>query len=412
MDGMAGTPSDGAVLSAGSQPPADGALPAAASLAAAAAGELSWYLHVPYCASRCGYCDFNTYTAEELVGAPRSGWADAAIAEVRLARRVLGDLDLPAPTVFIGGGTPTLLPPADLGRVVRSIAAEFGLADGAEVTVEANPDNLTAAVLDGLRAAGADRLSIGMQSADPRTLQVLERTHRADELPGAVHRARAAGFRRLSLDVIYGTPGEDAQQWQRTLDAVTALDPDHVSAYCLGIEPGTRLGAALRAGRIAPVDPDEAADRYHAADEHLARHGYTWYEISNWARPGQQCRHNLVYWRSGSWWGAGPGAHSHIGGVRWWNRKHPAAWTAALRAGTSPAAGREVLDRAAREQEAVLLGLRLAEGLPLAALPAAAVPMAAGWVADGLAERCGPDRVVLTRRGRLLADGLALQALA
>jgi oxygen-independent coproporphyrinogen-3 oxidase len=368
---------------------------------------------VPFCASRCGYCDFNTYTAAELGGgASRATWAATAVAEVRLARRVLAGLDLPAPTVFFGGGTPTLLPPADLGAVLRAIEEEFGLAPGAEVTVEANPDTLSGPVLDGLLAAGADRLSIGMQSAVPRTLALLERSHDAQDLPAAVARARTAGFDRISLDVIYGTPGETQEQWLTTLDAVTGLSPDHVSAYCLGIEPGTRLGAALRAGRLAPVDDDEAADRYLATEEHLTRHGYHWYEVSNWARPGQQCRHNLVYWRGGSWWGAGPGAHSHVAGVRWWNHRHPAAWTAALAAGASPAQGREVLGAAERADEAVLLGIRLAQGLPVDLLPGDGAAIRRRWVAQGLAEPHPADRVVLTAQGRLLADGLVLQVLA
>jgi oxygen-independent coproporphyrinogen-3 oxidase len=397
----------------GDAAPVDGALPAAARAEAAATGAMSWYVHVPFCTTRCGYCDFTTYTAPELGGgASRRSWADTAEAEVRFARAVLGDADLPAPTVFFGGGTPTLLPPQDLGRVLRTIGEEFGLVPGAEVTVEANPDTLTAEVLNGLREAGVDRVSIGMQSAVPQTLQLLERTHRAEELPDVVVRARAAGFDRLSLDVIYGSPGESAQQWQRTLDAVTALAPDHVSAYCLGIEEGTRLGAALRASRIAPVDQDEAADRYLAAQEHLARHGLAWYEVSNWAAPGQECRHNLVYWRGGNWWGAGPGAHSHVAGVRWWNVRHPAAWTAALAAGASPAQGREVLGAAERADEAVLLGIRLAQGLPVDLLPGDGAAIRRRWVAQGLAEPHPADRVVLTAQGRLLADGLVLQVLA
>jgi putative oxygen-independent coproporphyrinogen III oxidase len=375
---------------------------------------MSWYFHVPFCRARCGYCDFNTYTATELRGgvSPDS-WADAAIAEIRLARDVLAGLAAPAPTVFFGGGTPSLLPPAALGRVLGALRGEFGIAADAEITAEANPDDVTDGLLDGWLAAGVNRVSIGMQSAVPRTLTVLERSHRAADLPAVAARVRRSGMPRMSVDLIYGTPGETPAEWAASLGAALALEPDHVSAYCLGIEDGTKLGARLRAGRIPPVDPDEAAERYEAADEMLERHGYHWYEISNWALPGQECRHNVAYWRGSAWWGAGPGAHSHVAGVRWWNLRHPSPWSAALAAGRSPAAGREVLSDEQRRTEHVMLGIRLASGLPVAAL-ASGPQLVSSWVAQGLARWSGrdPDVFVLTRAGRLLADHLALEALA
>jgi oxygen-independent coproporphyrinogen-3 oxidase len=405
MDRVPGLPPEGEPA------PADGSLPAAA-LAELAGSGLSWYLHVPFCRSRCGYCDFNTYTAAELGGGVSlAGWADTAIAEIRLARRVLGEIDTPAPTVFFGGGTPSMLPAADVSRVIHALGAEFGLQGGAEITLEANPDDLTDEVAHGLREAGVNRISLGMQSAVPATLAVLERTHRASDMPAVVRRIRAAGFDRLSVDLIYGTPGESEGDWDATMRAALALEPDHVSAYCLGIEEGTRLGALQRAGRLPPVDPDEAADRYLATDQFLGVHGLHWYEISNWAAPGQECRHNLVYWRGGSWWGVGPGAHSHVGGVRWWNLRHPRTWTAALVEGRSPAQAREVLDREQRAMERLMLGIRLAEGAPTAWLHGGTAT-AASWVAQGLAEWLEPDRRFrLTPQGRLLADGLALSAL-
>lgn len=393
--------------------PADGALPAPALTELARQGGLSWYFHVPYCRTRCGYCDFNTYTAPELRGgAGAATWAATAVAELRLARRVLGDLDVPAPTVFIGGGTPSLLPPSDLAEVLSVMRAEFGMTADVEVTAEANPDDVTDALLDGWAAAGINRISLGMQSAVPATLRVLERTHRADALPAVADRVRSSGIGQLSVDLIYGTPGESAAQWRQSLSAALELRPNHVSAYCLGIEEGTRLGAQLRAGAIAPVDPDEAADRYHATDEVLAGHGYHWYEISNWAQPGAECRHNLQYWRSGAWWGVGPGAHSHIGGVRWWNLRHPRPWTAALREGRSPGQGREILTADQRREEALLLGIRLAEGMPVQAVPGGGDRVAA-WAREGMADLLGPsgERFRLTRRGRLLADRLVLDAL-
>ncbi len=399
-------------LPEGQPAPGDGTLPPGALQALAADAGLSWYLHVPFCRTRCGYCDFNTYTASELgPGVSAATWADTASAEVRLARRVLDGIDAPAPTVFFGGGTPSQLPPADLGKVLRVLRGEFGVLPDAEITVEANPDDVTDELLDGLLSAGVNRISLGMQSAVPQTLALLQRTHRHDDLPQAVRRIRRSGVRSLSVDLIYGSPGESAEQWRQTLQAALALEPDHISAYCLGIEEGTRLGAQVRAGILSAVDPDAAADRYEACDELLAAHGLRWYEISNWARPGQECRHNLAYWRSRSWWGAGPGAHSHVGGVRWWNRRHPRAWTASLAQGASPAEARETLTAQQQRDERVLLGIRLAEGLPAGLIRAATVQ---GWVSQGAAEwidgAAGAFR--LTRSGRLIADRLALEGLS
>ena len=393
--------------------PVDGAVPSSSLTALAGQQSLSWYLHVPYCRVRCGYCDFNTYTAAELRdGAAAATWAATAVAEIRLARRVLAGIDAPAPTVFIGGGTPSLLPPADIAEVLRVLRAEFGLTRDAEVTAEANPDDVSEELLDGWAAAGVNRISRGMQSAVGHTLRILDRTHRADQLPAVADRIHRSGIARMSLDLIYGTPGETAADWRRSLDAALALRPDHLSAYCLGIEEGTRLGAQLRAGAITAVDQDEAADRYTVADEVLAEHGFDWYEISNWALPGAQCRHNLGYWRGASWWGVGPGAHSHIAGVRWWNVRHPGSWTTALRDGRSPGQGREVLTDEQQREEALLLGIRLAEGLPAAAVPGGQHQVAV-WIRDGRAEWLGApgSRFRLTRAGRLLADRLVLDAL-
>ena len=343
-------------------------------------GRLGVYLHVPFCATRCGYCDFNTYTAlelgpPELPGASAAGWADTALAEIDLAATVLGRAGLPArevSTVFVGGGTPTLLAAADLVRALDGVRSRFGLAAGAEVTTEANPDSVTAASLAELAAGGFTRVSFGMQSAVPSVLATLDRTHDPRRLPSVVAWAREAGL-QVSLDLIYGTPGETDADWVTSLDAVTSLAPDHVSAYALVVEEGTALAAQVRRGRVPEPDPDVLATRYELADEALGGAGLDWYEVSNWARgDGTACRHNLGYWRGDDWWGVGPGAHSHVGGVRWWNVKHPAAWAKRLAGGTSPAAAREVLDADARRSEAVLLGVRLREGLDPAALPAGA----------------------------------------
>jgi putative oxygen-independent coproporphyrinogen III oxidase len=384
----------------GDPAPPDGALPDEA-LDTLGRNGFGVYVHVPYCAHRCGYCDFNTYVDD--TGAAAS-YADAAIAEIRLAARVLRE-PVPASTVFFGGGTPTLLPPADLARILRAVADEIGLAPGAEVTTEANPETLDPSVLAALREAGFDRLSLGMQSAVPHVLATLERRHTAGRPERCVEEARAAGFERVSLDLIYGTPGETDDDWRASVDAVLAADPGHVSAYSLTVEPGTRLHAGG-----AVVDGDVQADRYELVDDALAAAGYGWYEISNWARTEvDRCRHNELYWRDGDWWGVGPGAHSHVGGVRWWNVRLPRDHAAALAEGRSPAQAREVLDDETRRIERVLLGVRLAAGHPVTDLddPARAVPLAEDGLLDGAALAEG--RLVLTRRGRLLADAVVLR---
>jgi putative oxygen-independent coproporphyrinogen III oxidase len=397
------------VLPEGEPVPVDGALPASA-VEGVGGRALGFYVHVPFCTVRCGYCDFNTYTASDLgPGVSRSSYADDAIAEIRLARRVLGDADVPVSTVFFGGGTPTLLPPGDLRRVLAAVRDEFGLLPGAEVTTEANPDSVDAAALGRLREGGLTRVSFGMQSAVPHVLRVLDRTHDPDRVPSAVDWARRAGFDQLSLDLIYGTPGESLEDWCRSVEAALACGPDHVSAYALIVEDGTALARRIRRGEVAGVDDDDLADKYLAVDEALARAGFDWYEVSNWARsPDAVCRHNLLYWTGANWWGAGPGAHSHIGGVRWWNVKHPAAYAERLGAGLSPGHGREVLDEETRRVERVLLETRLHGGLPVEVLDDAGRSALTAQVdrglVDGRAARGG--RVVLTARGRLLADAV------
>jgi oxygen-independent coproporphyrinogen-3 oxidase len=370
-----------------------------------------FYVHVPFCRVRCGYCDFNTYTAEELgsglvPGASRATYAEAAIAEVRRARAVLGDRNLPVDTVFFGGGTPTLLDPADLIAVVTAIDAEFGLAAGAEVTTEANPDSVTGATLASLREGGVNRVSFGMQSAVAHVLQVLDRTHDPRRVPDVVAWARAAGFDQVSLDLIYGTPGESVADWERSLDAALACEPDHVSAYSLIVEHGTALARRVRRGEVPAPDEDDLADKYLLADDRLEAAGLGWYELSNWARTDEaRCRHNLLYWTGGDWWGVGPGAHSHVAGVRWWNVKHPAAYAERLAAGRSPVHGHEVLEAETRRVERVLLELRLRSGLPTSTLDETGLAAVPRLEAEGLVVP-SPDRLRLTPRGRLLADAV------
>ena len=304
---------------------------------------LSAYVHVPVCASRCGYCDFNTYTAAELgaqPGSSREAYLQALAGEVALARRTLGPDAPPLQTVFFGGGTPTLLPADELGGLLGRLRDAFGLAPDAEVTTEANPDSVTPASLAALREAGFTRLSFGMQSAVPHVLATLERTHTPGRALDAVRWAREAGFASISLDLIFGTPGESRADWQASVDAALAAGPDHVSAYSLIVEDGTRFAARVRRGELAAPDEDDLADKYELADAAFAAAGLEWYEISNWARPGHACRHNLAYWHGDDWWGFGPGAHSHVDGVRSWNVKHPRGYAERLAAGLAPTADR------------------------------------------------------------------------
>jgi putative oxygen-independent coproporphyrinogen III oxidase len=396
----------------GDPAPADGALPDSATRYAGEA-PFGVYIHVPFCVSRCGYCDFNTYTSAELGGGgSQASYAETAALEIDLARKVLGDADLPAQTVFFGGGTPTVLPPADLVRLLHRVSDAFGLAPDVEVTTEANPESVDRAALDALRAGGFTRISFGMQSAAQHVLQVLDRQHTPGRVQQAVADAHAAGFEHVNVDLIYGTPGESADDWQASLDAAVASGADHVSAYSLIVEDGTRLATRIRRGELPMPDDDVAADRYLMAEETLSRNGFDWYEVSNWARsPQARSRHNLLYWTDADWWGIGPGAHSHVRGVRWWNVKHPTAYAARLREGTSPAHAREVLDDETRRVEAVMLRTRLRPGLPLATLDPAGRQAAARLQTDGLVN-IGDDAVVLTLRGRLLADAVVRELLA
>jgi putative oxygen-independent coproporphyrinogen III oxidase len=400
---MAGQPPDGEAM------PADGSLPlpSADRLGDAPFGI---YVHVPFCVTRCGYCDFNTYTAPELgSGASRESYASLAIGELRQAAKVLAGRAGPVQTVFFGGGTPTLLPAADLIAMLAAIDSEFGLAADAEVTTEANPETVDERLLADLRSGGFTRISLGMQSAVPHVLTVLDRVHSPGRPEQCVAWARAAGFPQVSLDLIYGTPGETDADWRTSLDRALAAGPDHISAYSLIIEEGTRLAARIRRGDLPAPDDDVLADRYLIADERLAAAGLHWYEVSNWAADAQvQCRHNQLYWSGGDWWGVGPGAHSHIAGTRWWNVRHPAAYAERINANVSPGQAREILTDAEQVTERIMLMTRLASGCPVSQLSRAGQAAATEAVADGLASqdafRGGVVR--LTRPGRLLADAV------
>ena len=363
------------------------------------------YVHIPFCTVRCGYCDFNTYTAPELRGLAREDYAASVLDEIALARSIVGER--PLSTVFFGGGTPTLLAADQLTGILAELDARFGLIDGAEVTVEANPDTVTRDSLATLRAGGVTRVSFGMQSAVPSVLATLDRSHDPAVVPQVVRAAQDLGL-ETSVDLIYGTPGETIDDWTASLDAALALDPHHISAYALIIEPGTAIARRIRRGELALVDDDLQAEMYELADARLAAAGYEWYELSNWSRNGAHpSRHNLAYWHDTDWWGFGPGAHSHLDGIRFWNVKHPAAYAERLAAGESPEHDREVLGDGERSDERVLLRTRLREGIPTRELPHP--ERVAELIADGLVDAAEAvrGRVVLTLRGRLLADVVA-----
>lgn len=378
-------------------------LPEVATAGRGHEGPFGVYVHVPFCFSRCGYCDFNTYTPAELGGANPDAWVTALDKELELAAARLG-----APvvdTVFVGGGTPSLLGGARLARVLDHVREHFGLADDAEVTTEANPESTSPEFFETILAAGYTRVALGMQSVSPFVLATLDRIHSPGRPVAAAREARAAGFEHLNMDLIYGTPGETDDDLLRSVDAAVEAGVDHVSAYSLIVEDGTALARRVRSGELPAPESDVAAHRYELVDRQLRAAGMDWYEVSNWSRPGAACRHNLGYWNGGRWWGAGPGAHSYDGALRWWNVKHPNTYAQLLEGSALPVAGFEELSDTDRHTEEVMLRLRMREGLALAVLDERERERAATAVSDGLLHDDG-QRLVLTDRGRLLADAV------
>lgn len=373
---------------------------------------LSAYVHIPFCASRCGYCDFNTYTAAELqrdgTSISAATYPDRVIAEVNWLRKEQASDSRALSTVFFGGGTPTLIDSKELVRILQSLKSTYGFTEDVEVTTEANPDSVTLKDLETLRAGGFTRISFGHQSSAANVLALLERTHTPGKTWEAISDARDAGFEHVSVDLIYGSPGETDSDLAETLDQVSEADVDHVSAYSLIVEPGTRLAARVARGEIPSPSDDVAAHRYELIDAKLSSLGMTWYEVSNWSKPGGECRHNIAYWKNQDWLGIGPGAHAHTAGTRSWNLKHPAAWAARVDEGVSAIADSEVLEPMDVEHENIMLGLRLREGLSLSVLGEAAVTQAQQAVSEGLLDpECFSEgKAVLTFQGRLLADGL------
>ena len=371
------------------------------------------YVHIPFCTVRCGYCDFNTYTASELDGVKQSDYAQVLNREIEFAAGVLADSNIATrklSTVFFGGGTPTQLPAADLVSILQKLSGTFQISTGAEVTTEANPDSIDQAYLDALAAGGFNRISIGMQSAVPEVLATLERSHDPNRVLAAIKAAKSAGL-KTSVDLIYGAPNESLQQWRTSVEAALQMEPDHISAYALIVEPGTKLARQIAKGELPELDEDLQADKYELAEQLFSAAGFNWYEVSNWAKPGQASKHNIAYWQSQDWWGFGPGAHSHVGGTRWWNVKHPSAYSAKVNASVSPAAGRETLDDQTRLTERILLELRIADGLSIELakkLNPEASKLIAGFIADGMIEprEALQGQLKLTLKGRLLADAL------
>jgi len=360
----------------------------------------SLYVHVPYCSKRCGYCDFNTYTPSELDREDQiEGWLNSAVKEIELARRVLKE-ELTIDTIFFGGGTPSLLDSNTVDNFIQSVKSNFKLKPGLEITIEANPDSITEEKSQRWLNSGINRVSIGMQSSTKEVLKKLDRTHNPDNVSHSVDILKKSGFDNFSLDLIYGTPGESLNDWENSLKDAIALNPPHISAYSLVIEPGTKMGAQLNRGEISQVNDDEAADKYQLADEMLNKNNYSWYEISNWAKKDKECKHNLNYWLGNNWWGIGPGAHSHVNGVRWWNHKLPKVWRELLEKQNSPALAREVLSEDQIRSEQIMLLSRLRTGLGNHELDENRIE---NLIANQLAT-LDANKIVLTLKGRLLAD--------
>ncbi|CAB1021450.1 coproporphyrinogen III oxidase [Corynebacterium diphtheriae] len=362
------------------------------------------YVHVPFCSSRCGYCDFNTYTPGELGGtASPESYLDALEKELELA--AASGTTRPATTVFIGGGTPSMLGARGLTRVLSAVRNTIGIAPGAEVTTESNPETTSPEFFSELLDAGYNRISLGMQSASSSVLRVLERKHTPGRAFDAAREAMNAGFLHVNLDMIYGTPTETDDDVRLTLERALDTGVDHISAYSLIVEDGTAMARKVRKGQLPPPNEDVYADRYGLIDTALRAQGFDWYEVSNWAKPGGECQHNLGYWLDGDWWGAGPGAHSHIASRRFFNVKHPSTYAQHLADGQLPIKEEELLDSTERHEESVMLGLRLRQGLELSRFTEAERAVIEKYVGLKILH-IYDGRVASTLQGRLLIDGI------
>ena len=378
---------------------------------------LSFYIHIPYCVKRCGYCDFNTYTPAELkisdgLTEISRSYIDLLIAEARQARIEAADAGK-IPTIFFGGGTPTLMEPADLQRILHELENSFGFTDDIEITIEANPDTVTREKLSALRAIGINRISFGMQSASPHVLALLDRTHNPDNVGKATHWAREVGFDHVSVDLIYGTPTETLDDWRESVNAALALPIDHLSAYALIVEEGTKFAAQVKRGEVASPDDDLMADKYVIVDDMCSAAGMSWYELSNWSKPNGECRHNIAYWQGADWWGLGPGAHSHFQGKRWWNVKHPSTYRDRILEKVSPALDSELLNESEKESERIMLQIRMPDGISKLSLSQPAQLRLAEYLPTGHIDSDAWARgaVCLTQSGRLIADRIVQEIL-
>jgi putative oxygen-independent coproporphyrinogen III oxidase len=379
--------------------------------------ELAFYIHIPYCIKRCGYCDFNTYTPAELQITSElkdisNSYIDLLISEIKSARIEVGESAV-IPSIFFGGGTPSLMEASDIGRVISTIKDQFNLDKDAEITLETNPDTVTKEKLAQFLAAGVNRLSFGMQSAVPHVLATLDRTHNPDNLPQVTKWAKEVGFKEISVDLIYGTPGESKEDWQRSIDAALSLPITHISAYALIVEEGTKLAAQIKRGEVANVDDDLSADKYIMADQAFTSAGFNWYELSNWAKPNSESRHNIFYWLGKNWWGAGPGAHSHLNGRRFWNVKHPNLYKERIIKGESAVAEFENLESIQIESERLMLSIRLPSGVEKSTLNDKQILDLAGYVESGHLDQANWNlgRATLTLDGRLIADRILREIL-
>jgi oxygen-independent coproporphyrinogen-3 oxidase len=378
---------------------------------------LAFYIHIPYCVKRCGYCDFNTYTPAELqltegLTQISNSYIDLLVKEIEFARNQVGESAI-VPSIFFGGGTPSLMEASDIKRVITAISKQFKLDPIAEVTLETNPDTVTKEKLKQFYDAGVNRISFGMQSSVSHILKILDRTHNPENLPQVTKWASEVGFKEISVDLIYGTPGESKQDWQQSIDSALALPISHISAYALIVEEGTKLAAQIKRGEIAKPDDDLTAEKYIMADKAFTTAGFHWYELSNWAKPNSQSKHNLAYWLGHNWWGAGPGAHSHINGKRFWNVKHPNLYKQKIQDSETVILDSEVLEGSQIESERLMLSIRLPQGVAKNTLNNQQILELTDYVNSGHLdqENWNLGRATLTLDGRLIADRIVREIL-
>ena len=379
--------------------------------------KLAFYIHIPYCSKRCGYCDFNTYTPSELkitsgLNEISGAYIDLANQEIDLAKNKIGQ-EITVGSIFFGGGTPSLMQPLDIGKVINKIKSDFHLSDSAEITLEANPDSVDKDKLSQFLDVGINRLSFGMQSAVPHVLKTLDRTHNPENLPKVTGWAKELGFNEISVDLIYGTPGESMQDWQQSIDSALSLPISHISAYALIVEPGTKLAAQIKRGEIEQLDDDLTAEKYLVADKSFSAAGFHWYELSNWAKNDSKSQHNLSYWNGENWWGIGPGAHSHINGERFWNVKHPNSYKEKIQKNELPIQDSEILQASQIESERLMLSIRLTSGIETKSLNNQQIQDLSTYVKTGHLNQTDwqNGRATLTLNGRLIADRIVREIL-